>query len=61
MRTRTFFLWYLVMWLVMIGAAVLAAYNDGIDGQAGVTAAFLWGMLANLVAALAAIVLSARR
>ena len=44
-----------------MAAAVMATYADGIDGQAGVYAAFLWGLLANLVSAFAAIMLSVRR
>ena len=61
MRVRTFLLWYLAVWLVLITGAVIASYSDGIDGQAGVYAAFLWGLLANLVSAFAAIMLSVRR
>ena len=61
MRVRTFLLWYLAVWLVLMAAAVMATYADGIDGQAGVYAAFLWGLLASLVSAFAAIMLSVRR
>ena len=61
MRVRTFLLWYLAVWLVLITGAVIASYSDGTDGQAGVYAAFLWGLLASLVSAFAAIMLSVRR
>lgn len=61
MRLNTFFLWYLVLWVVLIPVAVLGTYNDGIDGSVGVYVACLWGALANLVAALGASFLSVRR
>ena len=61
MRVRTFLMCYLAVWLGLMASAVMATYADGIDGQAGVYAAFLWGLLANLVSAFAAIMLSVRR